>query len=158
LGVSLISTSFNGWAVTAVDSIDTMILMNLTEEYEQVRRHVGKLNLSRGYTPTVPFFETIIRYLGGLLSAYHLTHDRVFLTAADDLGKKLLPGFGTQSGLPGHGVNFVLDHSEESLWMGETVYLAEVASCQMEYKYLAYLTRRVEYFRKVRPFQSHACS
>ena len=53
------------------------------------------------------FFETVIRYLGGLLSAYALSHDPVFLSRADDLGTKLLPAFSSASGLPYHSVNTV---------------------------------------------------
>lgn len=129
-----------------------MILMNLTEEYEQVRHRVATTNFSRGFNPSVPFFETVIRYLGGFLSAYYLSKDQVFLTAADDVARKLLPGFETQSGFPGHAVNFLDDQPSDSLWMGGSVYLAEIASCQLEYKYLAYLTRRVAYFTKVKAF------
>jgi hypothetical protein len=48
----------------------------------------------------LPFFETTIRYLGGLLSAYALSNDTIFLTKADELGQILLPVFDTPSGLP----------------------------------------------------------
>jgi mannosyl-oligosaccharide alpha-1,2-mannosidase len=53
------------------------------------------------------FFETVIRYLGGFLSAYALSHDPIFLSRADDLATKLLPVFGSASGLPYHSVNTV---------------------------------------------------
>lgn len=48
----------------------------------------------------MPFFETTIRYLGGLLSAYALSHDFTLLQAADELGTALLPSFNTSSGFP----------------------------------------------------------
>lgn len=54
---------------------------------------------------SVPFFETTIRYLGGLLSAYGLTHDPILLARADDLGSVMLPVFNTSSGLPVYSVN-----------------------------------------------------
>lgn len=56
---------------------------------------------------SVPFFETVIRYLGGLLSAYALSHDAVLLKRADELGAALLPAFDTPSGLPAFSVNTV---------------------------------------------------
>jgi hypothetical protein len=34
-------------------------------------------------------------------------------------------------------------------WMGDLVLFAEAASCQLEYKYLAKLTGRAEYYEKV---------
>lgn len=57
-------------------------------------------------SPEIPFFETTIRYLGGFLSAYTLTSDKIFLTRADELAQILLPAFQTQSGLPSFSVDF----------------------------------------------------
>ena len=58
----------------------------------------------------VPFFETQIRYFGGLLSSYHLAsispYEDVRETAsmlrkkAEELGEAMLPAFNTESGLP----------------------------------------------------------
>ena len=53
----------------------------------------------------VQFFETVIRYLGGLLSSYALTGDQLFLNRADELGQRLLPVFDTPHGLPTFAVN-----------------------------------------------------
>lgn len=55
----------------------------------------------------VPFFETVIRYLGGLLSAYALSGEPILLARADDLGKALLPAFNTSSGMPMYAVDTV---------------------------------------------------
>lgn len=53
-----------------------------------------------------PFFETIIRYLGGLLSAYALSpNDTILLQRAIELADKLDPVFNSTSGLPYYGVN-----------------------------------------------------
>ena len=38
--------------------------------------------------------------LGGLLAAYDLSKDRLFLEKATDLGARLLPAFNTGSGIP----------------------------------------------------------
>lgn len=52
-----------------------------------------------------PYFETVIRYLGGLLSAYALTQNRMLLTRAEELAGKLDPIFATKTGFPLYGVN-----------------------------------------------------
>ena len=52
---------------------------------------------NRGF---VPYFETIIRYLGGLLSAYALSKDEILLRRAEELADTLDPVFNTPSGLP----------------------------------------------------------
>ena len=44
-------------------------------------------------------FETTIRILGGLLSAFYLTGgDRVYLYKAAELGMRMTPGFHSPSG------------------------------------------------------------
>lgn len=99
------SNGFNGWGATIVDSLSTLLLLNLTEEYSLARTHVrqidfttisgeksvyGQLKDSR----TVPVFETIIRYLGGLLSAYDLSGgDPLMLERAEDLAGWLIGAF-----------------------------------------------------------------
>ena len=52
-------------------------------------------------------FETTIRYLGGLLSAYALSKEPILLTQATELGDLLMPAFNSPSGLPYHEVNLV---------------------------------------------------
>lgn len=47
----------------------------------------------------------MIRYLGGLLSAYALSGEPILLARADDLGRMLLPALNTPSGLPMFAVN-----------------------------------------------------
>lgn len=100
-----------------VDSLDTMILMGLHEEFARALPHIERLDFSLPPKVSVssnsrltveryaPFFETVIRYLGGLLSAYALTHEPILLQRADDLATKLDPVFNTTSGLPTFGVN-----------------------------------------------------
>ena len=52
----------------------------------------------------VNLFETTIRVLGGLLSAYHLSGgDKVFLDRSKDLGDRLLGAFKSPSGVPRAG-------------------------------------------------------
>ena len=53
----------------------------------------------------IPFFETTIRYLGGLLSAYALSGEKILLTKADELAEALLPVFNTKSGFPIFAIN-----------------------------------------------------
>jgi len=94
------------------------------------------------------FFETVIRYLGGLLSAYALSQDPILLMRADDLGIALLPAFDTPSGLPMYSVNPVTGKGAQG-WVGGSTILSEALSCQLEYKYLAYLTGRTQYYAAV---------
>jgi len=66
---------------------------------------VASLEFKQTSNSHVPFFETVIRYLGGLLSAYALTNNTVFLSRAEDLGRRMMPIFDTKSGIPGYSVD-----------------------------------------------------
>ena len=50
-------------------------------------------------------FETNIRFVGGLLSCYALTGDKVLMDKAYSVAKKLLPAFNTPTGIPYSIVN-----------------------------------------------------
>ena len=51
----------------------------------------------------VNLFETTIRIVGGLLSAFHLSHgDKTLLYKATSLALRLLPAFDSPTGMPLH--------------------------------------------------------
>ncbi|KAI0773224.1 glycoside hydrolase [Trametes elegans] len=140
--------NFNGWRLTMVDSLDTMLIMGLHEEFLQTVPLISNMTFALEEGSYAPFFETVIRYLGGLLSAYAISGEPILLTRADDLGAMLLPAFNTTHGLPMYAVNTVSGNTRAG-WTGSNILWAEALSCQMEYKYLAHLTGRQEYFEKV---------
>jgi len=63
----------------------------------------SSLDFDKDYTCSV--FETTIRVMGGLLSAYDLSGDPVLLGKARQLADRLLPAWGTPSGVPWHYLN-----------------------------------------------------
>ena len=86
-----------GLGLTLIDSLDTMYIMNLKDEFEEAKDWVeNKLDLN--IDKDVNLFETTIRVLGGLLSAYHLSKDSVFLDKATDVGTRLMGSFTSPSG------------------------------------------------------------
>lgn len=79
--ISRSSGEWFGVGLTIIDSLDTMLLMNLAEEFQQARDWVAN-SLTFEKNIDVNLFETTIRVLGGLLSAYHLSQDDLFLKKA----------------------------------------------------------------------------
>ena len=80
-------TSSNGnfnMGMTLVDTLDTIWLMGLEDDFDRARNWVAQ-HLTFEHVGTVSLFETNIRVLGGLLSAYHLSGDKVFLDKAVSL-------------------------------------------------------------------------
>ncbi|RDX54010.1 seven-hairpin glycosidase [Lentinus brumalis] len=140
--------NFNGWRLTLVDSLDTMLLMELHDEFREAVPILANMTFALEEGSYAPFFETVIRYLGGLLSAYALSGEPILLARADDLGTMLLPAFNTTHGLPMYAVNTVSGETRPG-WTGSDILWAEALSCQMEYKYLAHLTGRKFYFDDV---------
>ena len=132
-----------GLGLTLIDGLDTMWLMGMQEEFARSRAWVAThLEPSRTKKP-VNLFETTIRVLGGLLSAHALSNDAMFLAKAVELGERLLPAFATQSGIPFSDVD--LANGRASSPSGQSS-LAEVTTVQMEFKYLAFLTNRSDFY------------
>lgn len=78
--------------------LDTLILtQEMGTEYERAKAYV-KDDLRFDIDGNFNAFETTIRVLGGLLSAYHLAgNEKVFLDKAIELGTRLLPIFNSVS-------------------------------------------------------------
>lgn len=71
-----------GLGMTLIDCLDTLWLVGMQEEFNEARQWVADhLNIENN-NQFVSLFETNIRVLGGLLSAYHLSLDKLFLEKA----------------------------------------------------------------------------
>lgn len=58
------------------------------------------------------------RVVGGLLSAYDLSHDEVFLEKAQDIADRLLPAWDTPSGVPYNLINLARGNPHNHGWSG----------------------------------------
>ncbi len=80
-----VSRSSREWfnlGLTLVDSLDTMWLMGLEEEFVEAQEWVEYRMVIADNKNAVNLFETTIRVVGGLLSAYHFSGEEVFLRRA----------------------------------------------------------------------------
>ncbi len=125
--------------MTPVDALDTLVLMGLTAEADAARELIATtLDFDRDLY--VKNFEITIRLLGGLLSGYQLTGDRRLLAKAEDLGTRLLPAFGSPTGLPYVDVNL-----KTGAVRGKVTNPAETGTLIIELGTLAKLTGRAEF-------------
>lgn len=143
-----------GW--TIVDSLDTMMVMNLSEPLFDSRKWLQR-SLTYDQDQDVNTFETTIRMLGGLLSAHYLagklpgvssSRDFVYLTKAVDLGDRLLSAYESRSGIPYASVHIGKKIGLPSHADGGASSMAEAATVQLEMKYLSYLTGNDTYWRR----------
>lgn len=109
--------SLGGYALTLIDSLDTLALLGDKERFAAGVEWVGK-NVRFDINKTVSVFETNIRILGGLLSAHLIasdyatgmkieSYDDQLLHLAADLAQRLLPAFDTPTGIPFGSVNLL---------------------------------------------------
>ncbi|KHJ90241.1 glycosyl hydrolase family 47 [Oesophagostomum dentatum] len=142
---------------TIVDAIDTLWIMGLKEEYEQARSWIlNSLNFSRAAKGDLSVFETNIRFVGGLLSIYALTNDKMYVEKAEAIAKLLLPAFDTPTGIPYALINPSTGSAKNYGWAsGGCSILSEFGTLQLEFDYLSHVTGNnvfSEKIKKVREF------
>uniref|UniRef100_A0A673B9I8 alpha-1,2-Mannosidase n=1 Tax=Sphaeramia orbicularis TaxID=375764 RepID=A0A673B9I8_9TELE len=111
-----IDDSLGKFSLTLIDTLDTLVVLNKLDEFENaVRKAVKDVRLDNDVVVSV--FETNIRVLGGLLGAHVMAdllrqrgermqwYQDELLHMAKELGHRLLPAFNTTSGLPYPKVN-----------------------------------------------------
>lgn len=151
-----------GWII--VDALDTLMIMNLTSRLSHAREWVST-SLDYNQDHNVNTFETTIRMLGGLLSAYYLSTEfpsmapladddkgapgeDLYLEKAADLADRVLGAFDSQSGVPFASVNLKTGGGVPSHSDAGASSTAEAASLQLEFKYMAMLTGEKNYWDK----------
>ena len=133
-----------GMGLTLVDSLDTMLLMNMDAEVEEAIDWIGS-SLHFGDQEDINLFEVTIRVLGGLLSAYEATEHPTLLAKADELGRALFYAFLTPHGLPYGTLNLKTGGRYNPTWSRGASTIAEVATLQLEFRALARHTGRSAY-------------
>lgn len=119
--------TLGGYALTLVDSLDTLAMLDDKERFAASVEWIGK-NLQFDINKTVSVFETTIRVIGGLLSAHLIasdyatgmripSYDNQLLHLAEDLAHRLLPAFDTPTGIPFGSVNLMhgVDENESKI-------------------------------------------
>ncbi|KAK5663375.1 hypothetical protein OQA88_3803 [Cercophora sp. LCS_1] len=151
-----------GWII--IDSLDTLMLMNMTKELTHAREWLSK-ELTWDQNQDVNTFETTIRMMGGLLSAHYLSTtfpnlapipdddpgkpgEDLYLEKAKDLADRLMAAFDSPSGIPYASVNLAEFKGLESHADMGASSTAEAATLQLEFKYLAKLTGEKDFWDK----------
>ncbi|KAK4445103.1 glycoside hydrolase [Podospora aff. communis PSN243] len=140
---------FSGWAATLVDSLDTLWIMGMREEFDEAVEAVAGIDFGKSSSLTVNMFETNIRYLGGLLAAYDLSGRPILLQKARELGDLLYAGFDTEKRMPVDFINFEAAQEGEGLTVEGTVVSASPGTLSMEMTRLSQLTGDPKYYDAV---------
>ncbi|UXI15829.1 hypothetical protein NH340_JMT01772 [Sarcoptes scabiei] len=134
-----ITKKSNNWfkiGLTILDSLDTLIIAGLVPEFNKALKWIEN-DLSFEVDRSVNCFETTIRAFAGLLSAYHLSKEKVLLEKANDLGNRLIHCFDSPSKIPYSDVNLKTSTATTPKWSTDSS-LSEVSSMQLEFRDLSY--------------------
>ncbi|GAB4841881.1 mannosyl-oligosaccharide alpha-1,2-mannosidase [Ancistrocladus abbreviatus] len=118
--------SFGGLGATLVDSLDTLYIMGLHEQFQRAQEVVG-----------------------GLLSAYDLSNEKIFLERARDIADRLLPAWDSPSGVPYNIINLAHGRPHNPGWTGGNSILADSGTEQLEFIALSQRTGDPKYQQKV---------
>jgi mannosyl-oligosaccharide alpha-1,2-mannosidase len=142
---------FGQRAATLVDTLDTLAIMGLDKEFDEAVKATKQIDFTTSAIPRLNVFETTIRFLGGLLSAYDLSNGRhnSLLVQAKDLGDMLYTAFDTPNRMPisrWDWENGALDGYQQA----DTQSLsAELGSLSLEFTRLSQLTGDAKYYDAV---------
>ncbi|KAF6773132.1 hypothetical protein AHF37_07613 [Paragonimus kellicotti] len=131
--------------LTMIDALDTFWIMDLNLEYTQIRHWISYRLHFNTNNDHINVFETTIRILGGLLSAYTLSQDEMFLNKAKLLGSILIKAFKNNSALPMTDLNWATKTATLPSWTHHHLSLAEVSTLQLEFNELSKLTKNEIY-------------
>ncbi|KAJ4983207.1 Endoplasmic reticulum mannosyl-oligosaccharide 1,2-alpha-mannosidase 2 [Stagonosporopsis vannaccii] len=142
---------FGQRGATLVDTLDTLAIMGLDEEFEAAVKAVKRIDFTTSAVSRLNVFETTIRYLGGLLSAYDVSEakHRVLLEKAVELGDMLYAAFDTPNRMPigrWDWANAALRMYQEADGQG---FSAELGSLTLEFTRLSQLTGDDKYYDAV---------
>lgn len=157
-GNNSFSDSRNGWGLTMVDSLDSAIIMEQKDIIQIILDFIPTVDFTKNNSPHpvwTSLFETDIRYLGGLLSAYDLlkgpfshldfedTRVDALLSQAVVLADTIKFAFDTPTGIPKNQI-FIDNQTftDDGLMQnGEyTAGLAELGTLVLEWQRLSDLT------------------
>lgn len=143
--------SFNGWGATLVDALDTLWILGLHEEFSIAVDQVQQIDFTTSARPDIPLFETVIRYLGGLLGAYDISNHTypVLLEKAKDLAEILLGAFDTPNHMPTLYYLWAPEFASTTHRSSRQAVLAEIGSLTVEFTRLAQLTGDNRYYNAV---------
>ncbi|KAK3381543.1 glycoside hydrolase [Podospora didyma] len=143
----------NGWGASAVDAFSTALVMKNWDVVNQILEYVPTINFDNTSTE-ISLFETTIRYLGGLLSAYDLMTGPLAVYGSGDtsnvtevlrqakrLADNLKVAFDTPSGVPDNMLRFGPPRKVGQTSNG----IATIGTLVLEWTRLSDLTGNPEY-------------
>ncbi|KAL8786387.1 MAG: hypothetical protein Q9213_002803 [Squamulea squamosa] len=136
------ATTFGGWGATLVDSLDSLWMMDLKDDFKDAVKAIKEMDFSVPKLEDLNVFETTIRYLGGFLGAYDLSGGEhpILLSKATEVGSFLYGAFDTPNRMP--ITRWKWEEAKKGVKQEAfpNALVAEVGSLTLEFTRLAQLT------------------
>ncbi|OQR86862.1 hypothetical protein THRCLA_10509 [Thraustotheca clavata] len=139
-------------SVSLVDALDTLYIMDMKDEFDKARDWVA-YNLDFTHLGKdggiVSIFEVTIRELGGLLGAYALSRDPIFMQRAVEFADLTAPAFDEVSGVFFTEFNPYTKAKSMHSWTQYRGLIADLGTLQLELRYLSDITGDPQYAKRV---------
>ncbi|KAH7886959.1 glycoside hydrolase family 47 protein [Phlebopus sp. FC_14] len=103
------SDDLNGWGASIADAMSTMWIMGFYDWFNTAVNYTASIDFTQSRTDAaVSVFETTIRYVGGLLSAYELSGEQypVLVDKAEQVAQQMAYAWVGDNAIPFNYINF----------------------------------------------------
>ncbi|KAJ7163478.1 glycoside hydrolase family 47 protein [Mycena crocata] len=132
-----------GWGASLVDAMGTMLVMGLTDFFNEAVNFTSHIDFNTPPTPgDISVFETTIRYVGGLLSAYELSGEKhpILVDKAKQVADKLAFAWVGDNVIPFGHIDFTTNTPDIAV-----TNIAEVGTLSLEWLTLSKFTKNATY-------------
>ena len=129
--------------------------MGLHDDFNEALHAVGLIDFSTCALRELNVFETIIRYMGGLLGAYDLSGASILLEKAIELGDMVYKAFDTPNRMPITRWDFQAAKAGDRQIAPDGMLVAEIGSLTLEMTRLSQLTGDNKYYDAVERIMVH---
>ncbi|KAI9679102.1 MAG: hypothetical protein M1829_001772 [Trizodia sp. TS-e1964] len=142
---------FGNRAASLVDALDTLWILGMEEDFAEAVSALDHLDFASQDSILLNLFETNIRYLGGLLSAYDISGGKFpsLLEKATALGEMLYKAFDTPNRMPVSHWDWQKYLNSEPQHAASAGLVSELGSFSLEFTRLSQLTENPKYFDAV---------
>lgn len=144
---------YGGWGATLVDSLDTLWIMGLRDEFREAVDTVSQISFSpnTSTSDTINVFEATIRYLGGFMSAFDLTgcKEPRLLDKALEVGNMIFSSYDTPNRMP--RTRWDPRKAAKGVQQDPAKYavLAELGTMSLEFTRLSQLTGHMRFYNQM---------
>lgn len=140
--------TFGGWAASLVDSLDTLWVMGLKQEFEIAVKAAKNVDFLTTDSGQINVFETTIRYLGGYLAAYDISDQQYpeLLEKAKEVAEMLMGCFDTKSRIPISRWDWKGYTSGKLQSPAQQMIVSELGSFSLEFTRLYQITKEAKYY------------